>query len=68
MLGPDSGTPGGAVEGMDLDTLVTAWQAPFESTDPSRSGCPALPTGYIPPLPVDSPLADLPGAESGKRR
>lgn len=65
VLGPDAGTPGGAVTGMDLSTLVAAWQAPFESTDPSRSGCPALPTGSIPSLPAGSPLAHLPGAEPG---
>ena len=26
------GTPGGAVAGMDLETLVRAWDAPFQST------------------------------------
>jgi hypothetical protein len=63
VLGPDAGSPGGAVTGMDLEDLVAAWQAPFASTDPSRSGCPPLPTGPIPPLPAGSPLAHLPGAE-----
>ena len=29
----------------------------------SASGCPALPTGPIPPLPAGSTLAGLPGAE-----
>ena len=63
VLGPDAGTPGGAVAGMNLETLMDAWLAPFASSDPSKGGCPALPTGPIPPLPVGSPLAALPGAE-----
>ena len=66
MLGPEAGSPGGVVGGMDLSMLVAAWQAPFESSDPSHAGCPALPTGHIPPLPAGSPLAYLPGAESGR--
>jgi len=43
ILGPDSGTPGGAVEGMPLDDLLSAWQMPFASTDPAQGGCADLP-------------------------
>ena len=50
--------------GMPLEALVAAWEAAFDSTDPAKAGCPPLPTGPIPPLPVGSPLAQLPwGAE-----
>jgi hypothetical protein len=42
VLGPDAGTPGGAVAGMPLQDLVTAWGLPFASEDPAKKGCPAL--------------------------
>ena len=45
-LGPGAAVPGGAVAGMPLAALLAAWKAPFESSDPVRGGCPALP---IPP-------------------
>lgn len=45
ILGPGGGVPGGVVTpetGMPIDTLIKAWQAPFESDDPFRGGCPDL--------------------------
>jgi hypothetical protein len=42
-LGPNAALPGGAVAGMPLSQLVGAWMAPFESSDPTKGGCPALP-------------------------
>lgn len=48
VLGPDSGTPGGAVTGMAISDLVDAWDAPFNSNDPSKGGCPS----WSPPPPV----------------
>jgi hypothetical protein len=56
VLGPDSGRAGGTVAGMPLATLEQAWSAPFESEEPAKFGCPALPTGPIPPLPRGSPV------------
>ena len=49
VLGPDAGTPGGALSGMPLSDLVAAWNAPFESENPQLNGCPALPTPPLPP-------------------
>jgi hypothetical protein len=49
VLGPDAGTPGGAIAGMPVADLVKAWNAPFDSTDPQLSGCPALPVPPVPP-------------------
>jgi hypothetical protein len=43
VLGPQAGTPGGAISGMPIQDLLTAWNAPFESTDSAKSGCPSLP-------------------------
>ena len=51
MLGPHAGTPGGAIEGMPVEDLLQAWNAPFDSDDPQLSGCPALPVPPPPPLP-----------------
>ena len=42
VLGPDAGTPGGAVAGMPLDDMLTAWNRPFLPV--AAGGCPALPT------------------------
>ena len=42
VLGPDAGLPGGQVAGMPLQDLITAWDLPFASSDPSQGGCPAL--------------------------
>ena len=38
VLGPDAGTPGGAIAGMALEDLVAAWNAPFDSDNPQLSG------------------------------
>lgn len=51
VLGPHAGTPGGAIEGMPVEDLLQAWNAPFDSDDPQLSGCPALPVPPPPPLP-----------------
>ena len=48
VLGPNAGTPGGAIEGMPVADLLKAWNAPFDSENPELSGCPALP---LPPSP-----------------
>ena len=37
-VGPDAGRPGGAVAGMTLDALTSAWQKPFLPED--QGGCP----------------------------
>lgn len=42
VLGPDASKPHGTVTGMPLSDLVTAWNLPFESNDPTRGGCKAL--------------------------
>lgn len=42
-LGPEAGKPGGKTEGMPLQTLLDAWNAPFESEDPHTGGCPHIP-------------------------
>ena len=56
---------------MDLGALLAAWQAPSESTDPSRSGCPSsvrafalawlrnegTPPGTVPVSPFERPRA-----------
>lgn len=39
-LGPDAGTPGGAVAGVPLQTLLDAWNRPF--LPEAEGGCPAL--------------------------
>ena len=39
VLGPDAGTAGGAVTGMPIEDLITAWDLPFASEDPSQGGC-----------------------------
>jgi hypothetical protein len=49
VLGPQAGTPGGAIEGMPIADLLKAWNAPFESDNPQIGGCPALP---VPPPPT----------------
>jgi len=40
-VGPDAGTPGGAVKGLPLATLTDAWVKPF--LPEAQGGCPALP-------------------------
>ena len=40
-MGPESGTPGGAIAGMTLEDLTAAWEAPFKPV--AEGGCPALP-------------------------
>ena len=40
-LGPDAGTPGGAIAGVPLQTLLDAWNRPF--LPEAEGGCPALP-------------------------
>jgi len=42
VLGPAAGQSGGAVTGMPLQDLVTAWDLPFASSDPAHGGCPPL--------------------------
>ena len=42
VLGPDAGTPGGAVAGMPLEDLVAAWQRGFGGVD--EGGCAPMPT------------------------
>jgi hypothetical protein len=42
VIGPAASKPGGAVAGMPLADLTTAWGLPFDSTDPAKGGCPAL--------------------------
>eukprot|EP00755_Sulcionema_specki_P014778 Sspe_Gene.57631::Locus_31612_Transcript_2_3_Confidence_0.500_Length_1221::g.57631::m.57631 len=41
-LGPDAAKPGGAIAGIPLKDLITAWDAPFASEDPTKGGCPPL--------------------------
>jgi len=48
-LGPESGTPGGAVAGMPIGDLVAAWEKPF--LPEAQGGCPPqqeLPSWYQP--------------------
>lgn len=47
VLGPDSGKPGGAVSGVDLDDLVRGWQKAFTSSEAKDGGCPALPRAQV---------------------
>ena len=51
VLGPDAGTPGGAVAGMPLEDLVAAWQRGFGGVD--EGGCAPMPTAAsaVPPVP-----------------
>jgi hypothetical protein len=42
ILGPDAATPGGQVSGMPLEGLVSAWDAAFATSDPSKGGCPPI--------------------------
>ena len=42
VLGPDASQPGGKVTGMPIEDLVTAWELPFASDDPTKKGCPGL--------------------------
>jgi len=47
VLGPTAGRPFGKVEGgLALSHVLEFWKRPFESSDPSQGGCPALP---VPP-------------------
>jgi len=41
VLGPDAGHTGGAITGMSLETLRSAWDRPFLAAE--DGGCPALP-------------------------
>ena len=53
-LGPDSGKPGGAVEGMPVSELVAAWEKPF--LPEAQGGCPAqkeLASWYPPARGID---------------
>ena len=34
--------PSNATSGMDASSVIAAWLRPFESTDPSKGGCPDL--------------------------
>ena len=45
VLGPGGAVPGGKITGMPIADLLTAWDLPFASTDPSQGGCPALKPG-----------------------
>lgn len=50
VLGPDSGKPSGAAGGgLPWEKVVALWEAPFESDDPAKGGCP--------PLPIPAPYA-----------
>jgi hypothetical protein len=42
-LGPDAGSPGGAVAGMPIQRLLDAWNTPFDSEDAKIGGCPHIP-------------------------
>jgi hypothetical protein len=42
ILGKEASKPGGALGGMSLESLLTAWAAPFESNETANGGCPAL--------------------------
>jgi hypothetical protein len=45
VLGPNGGTSNASRhDGIDNRVLERAWEAPFKSEDPSRGGCPDLPT------------------------
>eukprot|EP00930_Biecheleria_cincta_P041208 TRINITY_DN28216_c0_g1_i1.p1 TRINITY_DN28216_c0_g1~~TRINITY_DN28216_c0_g1_i1.p1 ORF type:complete len:318 (+),score=26.51 TRINITY_DN28216_c0_g1_i1:34-987(+) len=56
-LGPDAGVPGGKVAGMPLADLREAWEAPFQSDDPARLGCPHIRhPGDPSPGPAQTPL------------
>ena len=44
-LGPEAGTPGGALAGMSTDDLVAAWEKPF--LPEAQGGCP--PQQELPP-------------------
>ena len=35
-----------ATTGVSLDDLVEAWDAPFNSDDAAKGGCPAIPVAY----------------------
>ena len=43
VLGPKGAMPNATVAGMDVNTLIAAWNAPFASDDPTMGGCPPLP-------------------------
>ena len=46
-MGPNAGKPDNyTVAGLPMGDLVKFWGAPFESEDPAKGGCKALP---IPP-------------------
>jgi len=42
LLGPDAGHSGGKVDGLPLEDLLAAWDAPFSSEDETKGGCKAL--------------------------
>ena len=42
VLGKDAGKPNGTVSGLDLLILEKAWDAPFDSNDETKGGCPDL--------------------------
>ena len=49
ILGADGMMPTGAdfaTTGVSLDDLVEAWDAPFNSDDAAKGGCPAIPVAY----------------------
>ena len=47
VMGPNAGVPDNyTVAGLPMGDLVKFWGAPFESEDPAKGGCKALP---IPP-------------------
>ena len=62
VLGPAAGQPGGAVAGMPLPVLVTAWNKPF--LPEAQGGCPALDNDKIrqaPPRPSTRNWRGFPG-------
>ena len=43
VLGPDAGTPGGALGGMPIGDIVAVWDKTFAADDSSPGACPAIP-------------------------
>jgi hypothetical protein len=43
VLGPGASKAGGEVTGMPFSDLAAAWNAPFDSEDAQKAGCPKLP-------------------------
>lgn len=42
VLGPDAGTPGGALAGMPMSTILDMWDKTFGPDDSTDGACPAI--------------------------